>query len=45
MDNAARSYSEIQYDRHMEELCKLHKGAYDYAIDAGPNKWSRVHYP
>ncbi|KAI9165962.1 hypothetical protein LWI28_023755 [Acer negundo] len=45
MDSAARSYSEIQYDRHMEELRKLHKGAYDYAIDAGPHKWSRVHCP
>ncbi|KAK0594625.1 hypothetical protein LWI29_006375 [Acer saccharum] len=45
MDNAARSYSEIHYDRHMEELRRLHKGAYDYAIDAGPHKWSRVHCP
>ncbi|KAK0602476.1 hypothetical protein LWI29_033791 [Acer saccharum] len=45
MDNAARSYRQIQYDRHMEELRKLHKGAYDYAIDAGPHKWSRVHCP
>ncbi|KAK0599158.1 hypothetical protein LWI29_002843 [Acer saccharum] len=45
MDNAARSYCEIQYDRHMEELRRLHKGAYDYAIDAGPHKWSRVHCP
>ena len=45
MDNAARSYSEIEYDRHMEELRKLHKAAFDYAIDAGPHKWSRVHCP
>ncbi|KAK0573057.1 hypothetical protein LWI29_002395 [Acer saccharum] len=45
MDNAARSYRQIQYDRHMEELRKLHKGAYDYAIDAGPHKWSRIHCP
>ena len=45
MDNAARSYLEIEYDRHMEELRKLHQGAYDYAIDAGPHKWSRVHCP
>ena len=45
MDNVARSYIEIQYDRHLEELRKLHNGAYDYAIDAGPHKWSRVHCP
>ncbi|KAK0578664.1 hypothetical protein LWI29_014015 [Acer saccharum] len=45
MVNAARSYSEIQYDRHMEELRRLHNGAYDYAIDAGPYKWSRIHCP
>ena len=45
MDNAARSYLEIHYDRHMEELHKLHQGAYDYVIDAGPHKWSRVHCP
>ncbi|KAK0573096.1 hypothetical protein LWI29_002930 [Acer saccharum] len=45
MNNAARSYRETQYDRHMEKLYKLHKGAYDYAINAGPHKWSRVHCP
>ncbi|KAK2658953.1 hypothetical protein Ddye_005486 [Dipteronia dyeriana] len=32
-------------DRHMEELRNLHQNAYDYANDAGPHKWSRVHYP
>ena len=42
IDSAARSYSEIQYHRHMEQLRKLHKGAYDYA---GPHKWSRIHCP
>ncbi|KAK0574649.1 hypothetical protein LWI29_026713 [Acer saccharum] len=45
MDDAARSYSEMKYNRHMEELHKLHKAAFDYAIAAGPHKWSRVHCP
>ncbi|KAK4838645.1 hypothetical protein QYF36_015314 [Acer negundo] len=45
MNDAARSYSELKYNRHMEELRKLHKAAFDYAIAAGPHKWSRVHCP
>jgi hypothetical protein len=45
MTRAARSYIEIEYDRHMAELRALHEGAYDYAIEAGPQKWSRVHCP
>ncbi|KAK2661386.1 hypothetical protein Ddye_007919 [Dipteronia dyeriana] len=28
----------------MEELRNLHPNAYDYVIDAGPHKWSRVHF-
>ncbi|KAI9181867.1 hypothetical protein LWI28_019468 [Acer negundo] len=45
MDDAARSYSELKYNRHMEELRKLHKAAFDYAIAVGHHKWSRVHCP
>ncbi|KAK2642576.1 hypothetical protein Ddye_024339 [Dipteronia dyeriana] len=45
MDKATRAYTELQYNRHMEELRNLHLNAYDYVIDAGPHKWSRVHYP
>ncbi|KAK2662501.1 hypothetical protein Ddye_001075 [Dipteronia dyeriana] len=29
----------------MEELRNLHHNAYDYVIDTGPYKWSRVHCP
>ncbi|KAK3224585.1 hypothetical protein Dsin_004447 [Dipteronia sinensis] len=45
MDKAARSCSEFDYNRHMKELCNLHKDAFNYVIVAGPHKWSRVHYP
>ncbi|KAK4840353.1 hypothetical protein QYF36_006597 [Acer negundo] len=45
MNDAARSYSELKYNRHMEELHKLHKAAFDNTIAAGPHKWSRVHCP
>ncbi|KAI9159772.1 hypothetical protein LWI28_001784 [Acer negundo] len=45
MDSAARTYSEFNYNRHMEELHRLHKGAFEYAIATGPHKWSRVHCP
>ncbi|KAK2638307.1 hypothetical protein Ddye_026102 [Dipteronia dyeriana] len=45
MNKAARAYTELQYNRHMEELQNLHPNAYDYVIDADPHKWSRVHYP
>ncbi|KAK0579202.1 hypothetical protein LWI29_022723 [Acer saccharum] len=34
MDDAARTYNELDYNRHIDELCKLHKGAFDYAIAA-----------
>ncbi|KAK3193818.1 hypothetical protein Dsin_025128 [Dipteronia sinensis] len=29
----------------MEELSNLHQNAYDYVINARPEKWSRVHCP
>ncbi|KAK4851991.1 hypothetical protein QYF36_020100 [Acer negundo] len=45
MNDATRSYSELEYNRHMEELRKLHKAVFDYAIAVGPHKWSRVHCP
>ncbi|KAI9174316.1 hypothetical protein LWI28_015471 [Acer negundo] len=45
MNDAARSYSELKYNRHMEELRKLHEAAFDYDIATGPHKWSRVHCP
>ncbi|KAK2644968.1 hypothetical protein Ddye_020163 [Dipteronia dyeriana] len=45
MDKAARAYTELQYNRYMEELRNLHPNAYEYVIDAGPQKWSRVHCP
>ncbi|KAK2642469.1 hypothetical protein Ddye_024232 [Dipteronia dyeriana] len=45
MDKAARTYTELQYNRHMEELRNLHPNAYEYVIDVSPQKWSRVHYP
>ncbi|KAK2656227.1 hypothetical protein Ddye_009279 [Dipteronia dyeriana] len=45
VDKTARAYTELEYNRHMEELQNLHPNAYDYVIDAGPHKWSRVHCP
>ncbi|KAK2648697.1 hypothetical protein Ddye_016186 [Dipteronia dyeriana] len=45
MDKVARAYTELQYNRHMEELRNLNQNAYDYVIDVGPYKWSRVHIP
>ncbi|KAI9199956.1 hypothetical protein LWI28_000826 [Acer negundo] len=45
MDSAARTYSEFNYNRHMEELYRLHNGAFEYVIAADPHKWSRVHCP
>ncbi|KAK2648824.1 hypothetical protein Ddye_016313 [Dipteronia dyeriana] len=45
MDKAARAYTELQYNRHMEELRNLHPNAYEYVIDTGPQKWIRVHCP
>ncbi|KAK2637965.1 hypothetical protein Ddye_025760 [Dipteronia dyeriana] len=44
MDKAARAYTELQYNWHMEELRNLHPNVYDYVIDTGPHKWSYVHY-
>ncbi|KAK2655576.1 hypothetical protein Ddye_008628 [Dipteronia dyeriana] len=38
MDKAARAYTELQYNWHMEELRNLHPNAYDYVIDSGPHK-------
>ncbi|KAK2659124.1 hypothetical protein Ddye_005657 [Dipteronia dyeriana] len=45
MDKAARAYTEFEYNRHMKELRNLHQNAYDYVIDAGPHKLSRIHFP
>ncbi|KAK2634777.1 hypothetical protein Ddye_029569 [Dipteronia dyeriana] len=45
MDKAAQAYTELQYNQHMEELRNLHPNAYDYVIDAGPYKCSRIHCP
>ncbi|KAK0603552.1 hypothetical protein LWI29_006194 [Acer saccharum] len=45
MDDTARMYNELDCNRHIEELRKLHKAAFDYVIAAGPHKWSRVHCP
>ncbi|KAK2659325.1 hypothetical protein Ddye_005858 [Dipteronia dyeriana] len=41
MDKAARSYTKLKYNRHMEELRNLHENAFNYVIEAGPHKWSR----
>ncbi|KAK2638808.1 hypothetical protein Ddye_026603 [Dipteronia dyeriana] len=43
MDKTARSYTELKYNLHMEELRNLHQNVYDCANDAGPHKWSSVH--
>ncbi|KAK2657896.1 hypothetical protein Ddye_010948 [Dipteronia dyeriana] len=43
MDKAARVYTELKYNRHMEELRNLHQNVYDYVNAADPHKWSRVH--
>ncbi|KAK2658590.1 hypothetical protein Ddye_005123 [Dipteronia dyeriana] len=43
MDKAARSYIELKYNRHMEELHKLHQNAFNYVIEVGPHEWSCVH--
>ncbi|KAK2658700.1 hypothetical protein Ddye_005233 [Dipteronia dyeriana] len=45
MDKAVRAYTKLQYNWYMEELRNLHLNAYDYVINAGPYKWSRVHCP
>ncbi|KAK2639423.1 hypothetical protein Ddye_027218 [Dipteronia dyeriana] len=45
MDKTIRVYTELEYNRHMEELRNLHLNVYDYVIDVGPYKWSRVHCP
>ncbi|KAK3204183.1 hypothetical protein Dsin_018229 [Dipteronia sinensis] len=42
---ATKSYQELKYNQLMEELCNLHQNAYDYIVNAGPEKWSRVHCP
>ncbi|KAK2663532.1 hypothetical protein Ddye_002106 [Dipteronia dyeriana] len=43
MDKTARSYTELKYNRHMEELRNLQENAFNYVIEVGPHKWSRVH--
>ncbi|KAK2637703.1 hypothetical protein Ddye_025498 [Dipteronia dyeriana] len=45
MDKAGRSYIELKYNLHMEELRNLYQNAFNYVIDAVPHKWSRVHCP
>ncbi|KAK2653346.1 hypothetical protein Ddye_013202 [Dipteronia dyeriana] len=45
MDKATRSYTELKYNRHLEEICNLYQNAFNYVIEAGPHKWSRIHYP
>ncbi|KAK3212059.1 hypothetical protein Dsin_016765 [Dipteronia sinensis] len=45
MSAAAKSYGELKYNRLLEELCNLHQNAYDYIVNAGAEKWSRVHFP
>ncbi|KAK2652149.1 hypothetical protein Ddye_012005 [Dipteronia dyeriana] len=45
MDKATRAYTELKYNRHMEELRNLHHNTYDYVNVVGPYKWSHVHYP
>ncbi|KAK2641945.1 hypothetical protein Ddye_023708 [Dipteronia dyeriana] len=45
MDKVTRSYTDLKYNRHMEELRNLHQNAFNYVIEAGPSKWSHVHYP
>ncbi|KAK2652891.1 hypothetical protein Ddye_012747 [Dipteronia dyeriana] len=44
MGKAFHAYTEFEYNWHME-LRNLHQNAYDYVIDVGPHKWSRVHCP
>ncbi|KAK3225282.1 hypothetical protein Dsin_005144 [Dipteronia sinensis] len=39
----AKSYRELQFNRHMEELRNLSQNAYDYVVNVGPEKWSYVH--
>ncbi|KAK2637523.1 hypothetical protein Ddye_032315 [Dipteronia dyeriana] len=45
MDKVARSYTELKYNRHMEELRNLYQNAFDYVKDIDPHKWSYVHSP
>ncbi|KAK2651699.1 hypothetical protein Ddye_011555 [Dipteronia dyeriana] len=45
MDKAARSYTELKYNRHIEELRNLYENAFNYVIEVGPHKWSHVHCP
>ncbi|KAK2641998.1 hypothetical protein Ddye_023761, partial [Dipteronia dyeriana] len=43
MDKATRSFTELQYNRYVEELCNLYQNAFDYVNDASPHNWSHVH--
>ncbi|KAK2662370.1 hypothetical protein Ddye_000944 [Dipteronia dyeriana] len=45
MVKATQAYIELKYNQQMKELRNLHRNAYDYVIDVGPYKWSRVHCP
>ncbi|KAK3230970.1 hypothetical protein Dsin_002851 [Dipteronia sinensis] len=45
MDKATRVYNELKYNRYMDELCDLHKNAFDYIEAGGLHKWSLVHCP
>ncbi|KAK2658013.1 hypothetical protein Ddye_011065 [Dipteronia dyeriana] len=44
-ERAARAYRQVDYDLEMEELQKLYKNAYEYVLEVGPHKWSRVYCP
>ncbi|KAK2635375.1 hypothetical protein Ddye_030167 [Dipteronia dyeriana] len=44
MDKITRSYTELKYNHHMEELRNMYQKVLNYLIEASPHKWSRVHY-
>ncbi|KAK2648368.1 hypothetical protein Ddye_015857 [Dipteronia dyeriana] len=45
MDKTTTSYTELKYNLHMEELRNLHQNAFNYVVDVGSHKWSRIHCP
>ncbi|KAK2644474.1 hypothetical protein Ddye_019669 [Dipteronia dyeriana] len=45
IDKTVRPYTELKYNRHMENLCNLHQNAFNYVMEAGPHKWSCVYCP
>ncbi|KAK3182825.1 hypothetical protein Dsin_030111 [Dipteronia sinensis] len=42
---AAKSYRELKYNWHMEELRNLNNNAFDYVINTGLEKCSHVYCP